>query len=262
VINLPNELLADNFDTDLNKIYSTLYISFKQVDLFNKDVKNAQDTFTKDGKRRLAFLEEQKEKIKETMDDQEIDLVKKYLTYEIKTKEAYPDMIYKAEFIYLITLVDAFVADTFRATLFSKKEILKSYSNKEIKWGEILEIDDINDLHNQMVESIVSDLTHGSISETIDQIDKKLKLDLKSQLDMNKLKEIYATRNIIVHNGGIVNQIYKKTFPESTFNIGDKRIIDDLYFAEAKKVLTDLSTYLHILIRLKFHLGDIKIPNT
>ena len=50
---------------------------------------------------------------------------------------------------------------------------------------------------------------------------------------MEKLKEIYARRNIVVHNAGRVNEIYIKNVPDTPHAVNDHLSINDKYLNEA-----------------------------
>lgn len=47
------------------------------------------------------------------------------------------------------------------------------------------------------------------------------------------LKELYARRNIIVHNSGVVNEAYIKNVPTTTANVGEVLYVDDIYINSA-----------------------------
>lgn len=51
--------------------------------------------------------------------------------------------------------------------------------------------------------------------------------------EMNLLKEIYARRNIIVHNSGRVNDVYLKNVPDTQFSVGERLTIDEQYLNNA-----------------------------
>lgn len=51
--------------------------------------------------------------------------------------------------------------------------------------------------------------------------------------EMKLLKEIYARRNIFVHNSGKVNDIYLKNISDTQFSVGERLTIDEQYLSSA-----------------------------
>lgn len=51
--------------------------------------------------------------------------------------------------------------------------------------------------------------------------------------DLKVLEEIYARRNILVHNSGKVNSIYKKAIPDTNAKVGDVLAVDTPYMQNA-----------------------------
>lgn len=57
------------------------------------------------------------------------------------------------------------------------------------------------------------------------------------QTEMELLKEIYARRNIIIHNASTVNETYLKVVSNSPYSIGEKVVLSDEYICEAFNVV-------------------------
>lgn len=90
--------------------------------------------------------------------------------------------------------------------------------------------------------------------------------------ELGALKEIYARRNIIVHNSGIVNETYLKNVPDTPYQIGTylsaneeylnnafdkiKTIIYSLCIAAAKIIESDKAAYLYAIFETAFE--DLK----
>lgn len=103
--------------------------------------------------------------------------------------------------------------------------------------------DMINNIINQRLES----LFYASPKKQLEYLDKGLGVKLEEEL-WGKWIESKARRDLIVHNGGVVNDVYlKKTDQFALLNFGEEAIIDEDYF---RNIIADLKRMIGAIDRL------------
>lgn len=82
---------------------------------------------------------------------------------------------------------------------------------------------------DQMKKSILK-FSHSSFKEKIKFLKTKFNLIFPEiEGHFANLIELFSTRNLILHNNGIVNETYLRINNESEFELGDKRVITEEY---------------------------------
>jgi hypothetical protein len=144
-------------------------------------------------------------------------------TYELE--------IYKYCFINLIARTDAFLNDIAKSIYLWKKPSLEEEKR----------------------EKIILRFSHSSFSDKLKHLEKEFDLIFP---DIEKWKasiiELFSTRNIILHNNGLVNKTYLKINEDSKLNIGDKRVIDEEYlkFTFVLMIIISKSIEEQVLIKI------------
>ena len=194
----------------------------------------------------------------------EFEAISMALTNRIRAIEKYPELVNNMVLIYLVALFDAFILDSIKAIISHKKEILRS--SKQITYDEVLEFEHISSLHSYMIEKETVDLGYKSLKDEFKFINSKFGINIKEcAIKVDELSEIHATRNLLVHNKGIVNQAYKDTVPNSKLDIGNRRAVTDDYFKEAQDKILTVVKFLHKSFTDKFCTSENKdatSPNT
>jgi len=115
---------------------------------------------------------------------------------------------------YLIKLVFQHCVSIFEFWFYDiLKIILKDNENRinqkrKIDVSTILSAHSIEDLKNIIVETELNELTYKKLTEWIDYLAKFVNFDAPPEDEILKLIEIKASRDILVHNNGIINSIY------------------------------------------------------
>lgn len=95
----------------------------------------------------------------------------------------------------------------------------------------------VKDAENFLIENKVEEILRGSFDKWVKTLKDDLGLSMGYMTDINHfLIEIYQRRNIIVHNGGIVNNIYLSKVSDKlkkNVSVGDKLIITNEYLEDA-----------------------------
>lgn len=97
-----------------------------------------------------------------------------------------------------------------------------------------------------MVEKQVNELQYKRVKEWFEYIEKLAKLGCPSPDEIERIAEIKATRDILVHNRGIANAIYlEKSADLARFAVGERVEVSEHYHRESwqlvKQVITDVA---------------------
>lgn len=126
--------------------------------------------------------------------------------------------------------------------------LLKTYpqaylSSKSITYSELVSLEsNIDDIKNRFIDKEVEDFMRSPLSDWYKSFESKQKACFCfDNNEFEVFKEIYYRRNIIVHNQGIVNEVYLNSICESDKKIGERLFVDKEYLINAfyatKKVL-------------------------
>lgn len=130
--------------------------------------------------------------------------------------------------MFLSRLVDNFqkyLADLIRAVLRSRPVML-STSQHSISLEELLKYSTIEDLVRDVIERKVNSLSYDGFAELYDWCSGRgIPLQL-SESDRFAVVELIATRNVIAHNRGLVDERYVRTVGSSRFPIGKTRTVE------------------------------------
>jgi len=147
-------------------------------------------------------------------------------------------------FQHLLSLFEDYFFGLVRSWLFAHPANL---SKKQIELGTILKSPDKNAIIMAVVDTELNALNYKSVSDWFNYLRGLVKLSCPSAEEIEKLTEIKASRNIIVHNNGIANEIYvRKAGKLARCKDGEILEIPEPYHRESwetiKKVVSDLST--------------------
>ena len=171
-----------------------------------------------------------KYKDKETLKKQgyELDITKAAEAYR-----KYSDMPVIHGSNTLIMLITRF--EEFISNLLSKVYLLypqKYLDKQQISFSEIANCG-IDEVRKKIVYREVDAIMRQSYTEWFKLFESHgLKFDSCKE-ELESLKEIYARRNILVHNAGVVNEIYLKNVPKSTVSKGEYLYATNRYLKDA-----------------------------
>ena len=120
-------------------------------------------------------------------------------------------------------------------TLLIKQIVLafpeKINSKRKIDYKEILTSKNIDELHSRIVDSFVLDLSYQSPKEFASSVKDVISVNLLECPDFHKYVEVKATRDILIHNEGIVNKTYLfKSDSHARASVGELIPLSQPYF--------------------------------
>jgi len=152
--------------------------------------------------------------------------------------ELFPKLVSEGALIRLVASFEYFVINSVKAVLDTYPDLVNDkFSRSKNPVQEQLKRLRENNLQKKL------DFVAGRLGISIDVKDVKSK----------NLKEIIATRHIITHNRGIVDDKYRyDAGPCTRFRSGEERPIDDQYFEDSTSALNSAVVYLCLRLTEKY----------
>lgn len=146
------------------------------------------------------------------------------------------ELLYKNSLISLLSSVEWFFAQVLHF-YYDKFPDSAGINDKNLKLSDLKTFPSIKDAEKHLIELKIEDVLRGNFESWIELLKKDLKLGL-GYLDSIKdeLIEIYQRRNLLVHNGGVVNSIYFSKVKQELrkdVEIGEEIEIDKDYLDNA-----------------------------
>lgn len=139
----------------------------------------------------------------------------------------------------LITIIEANLGDIIRLIILKYPK--KIGSNRTIKSSDILECDNIENLHLKTANAILNELSYKSPKEFAEESKKITTINLLECPAFHKYVEIKATRDIHIHNLGIANELYlSKASTHSRATLGAYLHVNNMYLLESYEACLQL----------------------
>lgn len=145
-------------------------------------------------------------------------------------------ILYKSSLISLLSSVEWFFSQILHY-YYDKFPESTGIQKKTMTLSDLKNFGSIDDAEKYLIDSKIEEILRGSFDSWIALMKTDLSLKL-GYLDIieNELIEIYQRRNLLVHNGGVVNSIYiskvKDTYRQNV-NLNDVLDVDKIYLDNA-----------------------------
>ncbi len=121
-----------------------------------------------------------------------------------------------------------------------------SHSNKQVEMSTILKASDKAAVVLAVVDKELNDLKYKRVADWFTYLERLAKLGCPTTAEIEELAEIKASRDILVHNNGVVNATYvEKAGKRARYQVGEKLEIPEHYHRESweriRKVVDQLS---------------------
>ncbi|MDZ7620104.1 MAG: hypothetical protein U1E05_24135 [Patescibacteria group bacterium] len=164
-------------------------------------------------------------------------------TLVVKSRNYVAVQLAESTFQQFISIFEAFFADFMRLWLQANP---LSLGQKDIKFRDVLEAPDKDAITLSVVNKEINRVAYGSPKDWFEYLESRCQLGLPTEHDIQLFSEAKASRDILVHNQGVVNAIYKeKAGDVRHYAIGDRIEIPDVYHRRTleliRKMVTDIS---------------------
>lgn len=155
--------------------------------------------------------------------------------FQVKSSEQ-KDLLYVNSFINLLSSAEWFYSQILHF-FYDQHPNAAGVKKKTLTLEELKSFGTVEDAEKYLIDSKIEGLLRSSFSEWIETLKTELKLSLGYLDDFDdELIEIYQRRNLLVHNGGIVNSIYLSKVSQSLIEnveTGNKLTVDENYLDNA-----------------------------
>lgn len=154
----------------------------------------------------------------------------------------------------LVDNFSTYLSEVIREVLHAKPEILRS--GEQVRVDYVLKFSSLEELTADLIDRKVADLSYRGFAELEKWFTEKLGVSLvDSESRRRDLIEVIETRNVFVHNRGIVGPKYCRNVPDSPFSLGQARTVDLDYLIHAFTVLVGGGHTLDERLGAKYSLG-------
>lgn len=211
-------------------------------------LKRQMDEFLK--KSRLSKADEKRfNKIGERVEDlTDVDI---FVPMEMKQFHQFPELIRILGLSHLVTIFEGYLKDIVQEILLAHPDTLKS--GKQLTAEEVLTLGGRKQIANYLAEKEAEELQYSSFEKIVKYFDDKLSINLNtSEVSPEQITEILATRNIHVHNKGIVNRRFQKLVKGSTLRLGAYKRITKAYLEYAISCIETIVSFIDTEARAKY----------
>ena len=150
--------------------------------------------------------------------------------------EAINSGLYKNALVSAVTLVEEFIHCYLHLMLSTYPQ--KVGKERRLGIDDLLKVHDKDDAVQLLIEKEILAALYKSPRDYLDYFENILSIDLPLK-DKRAYIEVKATRDLLVHNGGIVNSVYlEKTGNMARAKLGDLIPVTQEYFDDAFRALT------------------------
>jgi hypothetical protein len=105
---------------------------------------------------------------------------------------------------------------------------------KKIEVGDVIRLNDRQSLIEFIIDRELNELKFDKMSQWFDYLKEIVKIASPTEAQVDQLAEVKASRDLLVHNSGIVNSIYlDKAGTRARHQIKEKIEISPEYFRES-----------------------------
>lgn len=145
--------------------------------------------------------------------------------------------------VYLVARFEEFVTEVLTTGFRARPEILKS-SKKQVTYEEIFDAAQLPDIQDRIIGKEVSAIVEDGIDSVGGYLDTRFGFKWTSDPEWKQLRERFYRRNLVIHNNGRPNEIYRRKTgyrgKQEKLEVSQKYLTDSIsLFGEFAKSLAD-----------------------
>jgi hypothetical protein len=150
-----------------------------------------------------------------------------------------------------VTIFEAYLADIVREIFLVHPEALKSA--RQLTAEAVLNLGKRKGILSYLAEKETEELLYKSFAGVVDYFSKKFNINLNgSGIADDRVVEIMATRNIHVHNMGIVSRRYLESVNDSKLKVGAYKPITREYLRDSIASIRTLVQFIDAEVQRKY----------
>lgn len=178
-----------------------------------------------------------------------------FVPTEAKLFRQFTELIRVLGLSYLVTIFESYIADIVREILLTHPNILKSA--KQFTAETVLNLGERKQIVSYLAEKEIEGLLYKSFPDIVNYFNRKFNINLSdSGVSDERIVEIMATRNIHVHNRGIVNRRYLESVKESKLKVGAYKSITSGYLRISFDSIVALVKFIDAEVQRKYFAGQ------
>ena len=153
--------------------------------------------------------------------------------------------IYHSVFVYLVAQVKACLNDLLREVLAFDPRRLKCRvqginHTQKVEVDFVVNLVSIKDAVAQIVDMELASVFYAGPKAQLTYLEKVLGISLDNELKLS-WREIKATRDILIHNSGVINPVYISKTDEAARGVtGEHLVVDKVYFEKSAMTMKSL----------------------
>lgn len=145
------------------------------------------------------------------------------------------DYLLSATFQHFVSLFEQFVFGLLRAWLVGYPH---SLSRHQLQFRTVLEAEDKSEIVAAVVEQELLGLAYKRLADWFSHLERIAGLGLPAPDQVERLAEIKASRDVLVHSNGIANRVYiQKSMGRARFGDGDALELPEHYHRESWQLM-------------------------
>lgn len=174
-----------------------------------------------------------------------------FVPTEAKIFRQFSELIRILGLTYLVTIFEGYLIDIVREILITHPDALKS--KRQLTAEEVLTQGGREQIISYLAEKEVEELLYRSFPDVVEYFDSKFTINLNtSGVSAEKITEILATRNIHVHNKGMVNQRFRQLVKDSSLRVGTYKSITREYLKNSISHIATIVKFIDTKVKTKY----------
>ncbi|MDF1690620.1 MAG: hypothetical protein P1U35_13535 [Cycloclasticus sp.] len=159
--------------------------------------------------------------------------------------------------VQLVTIVEALLGDVVRTVVARYPQ--KIGGKKTVPIQAVLEATSIEEIQLRAVDTLLNEMGYKSPKEFAEFLGEMLSLNLLECVAFHRYMEIKASRDIFIHNRGIVNEVYvRKSGSHIRAQLGMQLPADIQYFLESYESCLQLTEWLEQQLHDRWHSSEFE----
>lgn len=172
-----------------------------------------------------------------------------FVPMDMKLFRQLSDLIRVLGLSYLVTIFKGYLVDIVREILLACPDALRSA--RIITAETVLSLGERKQIVSYLAEKEVEELK--SFPDVVNYFDRKFNINLNaSEVSAGDIIEIIETRNIHMHNRGVVNQRYLQRVKGSTLKVGTYKSIPREYLRDSISSIRDIVDFIDTEVQRKY----------
>jgi hypothetical protein len=161
----------------------------------------------------------------------------------------------------LVTIIEAMLSDIIRRVITCYPE--KIGIKRQISIKEVLRAESIEELHLFAASSLLHELSYKSPREYAVAVDELISVNLLECPAFHVYIEMKASRDVLIHNRGIANEIYlHKAESHARVKAGKEIPVDQIYFLEVYEACLQFVEWFALKLHDKWHSSEFELRRT